>query len=400
MELMYLTFQEDALLYVGVTRKIRSQVHAFQQLGYHVTYSLWKGCEYRFVTENGTQIKKLTGGSGMMHQLADAAKEYLSQHSFDVLYMRLDRISFDVLEICRITRRNGTRRIIIELPNYPYIADYISSVDHVHPLTKRVSAKAHVLAFAAEDRLSALGLKGLVDAVALIGNPSDHFFGVKAINISNGIDVNAMKPVPLKSSPDEIVLIGVAGTLWWQAYDRILEGMYRYKKAEPHRKPHIRFIMVGGDPKEMPDFRAQIRKYGLQEDVECPGFKTGKELENLYARADLGVSKLGCYRRGLQACSSLKAREYCAQGLPFIYTCEDSLEKENSAFALQVPNDPSPVDMNMVVKFVLNCRQHPEITAQERQFAMDHFDWKMIMEKVLRFAGVADDSNHKEDPHQ
>lgn len=388
MKLMYLTFQEDALLYVGVVRKIRWQVHAFEQLGYDVTYSLFRGNEYRFTTGEQTEIKKIAGGRGLMKQFAKAAEEYLSSHRFDVLYIRLDRISFDIIRICRIARKNGAQCVILELPNYPYLADYLNSVNDVPQLTKRALQRCRVLGFAAEDRLSGLFLRGLVDAVILIGNHADTFFGVKAMNISNGIDVDEMQPVPQKKNPDEIVLVGVAGTLWWQAYDRILEGMYLYKKANPNRLPRIRFILVGGDAKEMPDFRAKIQKYGLEEDVECPGFKTGKELDEIYTRADAGVSTLGCYRRGLQSCSSLKAREYCAKGLPYIYTCEDSLKGRKVKFTLQVPNDSTPVDMEAVVRFVQECRSDPDLPLIEHQFARDHYDWKSIMKRVLEFAGA------------
>lgn len=388
MKLMYLTFQEDAMLYVGVVRKIGWQAHAFEQLGYEVTYSLWKGNEYRFITAGSTEVRTISGGGGMMKQFARAAEEYLSSHRFDVLYLRLDRISFDVLKICRIARQNGAKRVIIELPNFPYVTDYINSVNDVRPITRRAVQRCRVLGFAAEDRLSAMRLRGLVDAVILIGNPADRFFGVKAMNISNGIDVDAMQPVPPKDNPDEVVLVGVAGTLWWQAYDRVLEGMYRYRQADPDRRPRIRFILVGGDAKEMPAFHGLIEKYGLGGDVECPGFKTGAELDAIYARADMGVSKLGCYRRGLSSCSSLKAREYCAKGLPFLYTCEDSLENEQVPFAMRVPNDSSPVDMEAVVKFIAGCRAETELPAQEHQFAKDHYDWKAIMKQVLAFAGA------------
>ena len=136
----------------------------------------------------------------------------------------------------------------------------------------------------------------------------------------------------------------------------------------------------------MPDFKALIHQYGLDDDVECPGFKTGAELDAIYDRADLGASKLGCYRRGLQACSSLKAREYCAKGLPFIYTCEDSLEDENVDFALQVPNDDTPIDLFQVVDFVKKCRANRHISQEEREFARSHFDWESILKKVLDFA--------------
>ena len=354
-----------------------------------MTYSLLSGRTYRFITENGEETKDVAPGHGIMRRFSEAAAGYLAAHRFDVLYMRLDRISFDVLRLCRTARANGARTVVIELPNYPYLLDYVKSVNGVRPFRKRLPARLRVLGTAAEDRLSAMRLSGLVDAVALIGNGADRFFGVKAINISNGVDVDAMSVVPPKDGEREIVLIGVAGTLWWQGYDRILAGMDQYKKVKTERDPAIRFILVGGDAKEMPDFLSLVRRYGLENDVECPGFRKGEALDALYARADLGVSKLGCYRRGLSSCSSLKAREYCAKGLPFLYTCEDSLADENVDFALQVPNDDSPVDMMRVVRFVRRCRLNRNLAQEERLFARSHFDWVSILKTVLDFAGCA-----------
>ncbi len=389
---MYLTFQEDALLYVGVVRKIGWQAQAFRKLGYDVTYSLWKGLTYRFVTGERVETRTVPPGGGLMHRFSRVAQEYLASHPFDVLYLRLDRVSPDVVALCRTARANGAKTVVIEFPNYPYLMDYLHSVDGVRPFPHRAFLRAKVLATAAADRLAAPRLKGLVDAVALIGNPAESYFGIPAVNISNGVDVDAMSQVPPKRNEDEIVLVGVAGTLWWQAYDRVLEGMHAYRQAHPEG-PRLRFVMVGGDAKEMPDFLGQVRRLGLDDAVECPGFKTGAELDAIYARADLGVSKLGCYRRGLQSCSSLKAREYCAKGLPFLYTCEDSIQDENVDFALRVPNDPSPVDMEAVVRFVQSCRQNGGLAAREREFAREHYDWKNIMKRVLVFAGAAVDKN-------
>lgn len=184
------------------------------------------------------------------------------------------------------------------------------------------------------------------------------------------------------------MLIGVAGTLWWQAYDRVLEGMAAYRKKASPASPRVRFLLVGGDEKEMPEFLSHIRRLGLSDDVECPGFRTGEALFRLYERADLGVSSLGCYRRGLTHCSSLKAREYCAAGIPFLYAYEDDDLAEDVPFARKIPNDPTPVEMDKAVKFVEQCRADTGISDAERRFAAEHYDWAAILERVLDFAGA------------
>ena len=57
MKLLYLTFQEDAPLYLGVTRKIRGQASAFQKLGYEVTYTLWREKTFCFCGEDRHEVQ-------------------------------------------------------------------------------------------------------------------------------------------------------------------------------------------------------------------------------------------------------------------------------------------------------------------------------------------------------
>ena len=387
MKLLYLTFQENAPLYLGVTRKISGQARAFEKLGFDVTYTLWEKDEFCFYSGGKTSTVKIAGGHGLMHRFEAAAENYIASHGFDVLYIRLDRISFGIINLCRFAKNNGTRYVIIEIPNYPYLKDYIRNINTVKPFKRRAANAVKVLGTAAEDRLSGLRLKGVVDAAVLIGDKNKSFFGVKAINISNGINAEEFAGVRRKDSGG-VVLVSVAGTLWWQAYDRVLEGMSIYKKQKTENDPDVRFILVGGDKKEMPEFLDQVKKYGLESDVECPGFKTGGQLMEIYSRSDAGVSSLGCYRRGLKYCSSLKAREYCAAGIPFIYAYEDDALQNGAPFAMKFPNDQTPIDIGQVVKFVLSCREDPSVSKAEIDFARKNYDWQSIMKRVLAFAGI------------
>lgn len=388
MNLFYLTFQEDAELYLGVTRKIAWQVRAFEELGYQVTYTLWKKECFGFYRGKESRSVPVPLGAGRMHRFAQAALDYLKDHRFEIAYLRLDRISFDVVRICRALKAYGTRRVILEIPNYPYLKDYIRSVKGVRPLSRRMVTLLKVLGMAAEDRLSGLLLQGCANAAVLIGNRADRFFGLPAINITNGVNVDEFSSAESRAQKGEIVLVGVAGTLWWQAYDRVLEGMRIYKERKKQEDPQIRFLLVGGDAKEMPAFLEQVNSRGLEKDVECRGFLKGDALLRVYAEADAGVSSLGCYRRGLTRCSSLKAREYCAAGLPFLYAYEDDALDGKVPFALKLPNDSSPVEMGPVVALVRRCRADPAFSERERDFARQNYDWKRILKQVLAFAGA------------
>ena len=108
----------------------------------------------------------------------------------------------------------------------------------------------------------------------------------------------------------------------------------------------------------------------------------------LYQTADVGISTLGCYRRGLTRCSSLKAREYAAAGLPFLYAYDDDSLTGKEPFALRVPNDDTPVDMEQLIAFVERCRRQADCSRQERTFAEEQYDWKAMMQRILAFLGA------------
>lgn len=386
MKLMYLTFQEDAPLYLGVKNKISGQMEAFQKLGYEVTCSMWKGNEFCFFGADNV-TKPLDPAKGKMKQFAKIAGDYMASHAFDVLYFRLDRISFDVIQICKIARANHVKTIAVEIPNYPYLSDYMRNIKYAKSLKNRAVTAAKVTAVVAMDRISGLLLKKQVDAVILYGNRADSFFGVKAMNGDNGINIDLIEPVPhCGDTAKDISILGVAGTLWWQGYDRILQGMSTYKKNRKAGQPGLKFVLVGGDATEMPEFHALVDRLGLTDDVICCGFKKGRELTEIYHTVDVGASSLGCYRRGLNYCSSLKAREYCAAALPFLYAYEDEKIDRAGCFALKLPNDATEVDMLKVVEFVQYCRKDPTIAMKERAFAEQNYDWRIIMKQVLDFA--------------
>ncbi|QEY33704.1 glycosyltransferase family 4 protein [Caproiciproducens galactitolivorans] len=388
MDLMYLTFQEDAPLYLGVKNKIEGQISAFEKLGYRVTCSMWQNSRFRFFGADSFE-KPLDPAKRLMKQMAAIANEYIGRHPFDVLYMRLDRISFDVIRICKTARANHVKTIVVEIPNYPYLADYVRNIKYAKSLGGKVKTAAKVAVTVLDDRLSGKELKKYIDAVVLYGNKADSFFGVKAMNGDNGINIDRIEPIPhCADTAKDIAILGVAGTLWWQGYDRILQGMSIYKQKHTDDLA-LKFVLVGGDKTEMPEFHALVEKLGLSDDVTFCGFKKGKELSDIYKTVDVGASSLGCYRRGLTRCSSLKAREYCAAALPFLYAYDDAKLRDDTPFALRLPNDESPVDMDKVVEFVQRCRKDASIAKKEREFAEKNYDWKTIMKQVLEFAGAS-----------
>ncbi len=384
MNLLYLTFLEDSELYLGVKKKVAGQAAAFSSLGYSVTVSMKRQDNFEFYGQNSASYR-FSGDRRLMKQFCAFSVSYITEYSPDIIYFRVDKLSSGIMKILRLAKTKNIK-VILEIPNYPYARDYVGSYKSAKGLTNKAVTLIKSLICIADDRISGLFLKGKAQAAVIFGNSTSKFFGVPAKNFDNGISVNSLEKITLDPASRHIQFASAAGTLWWQGYERVLKGISEYTETHPDSGYTFGFTLIGGDPNELPEFKRLVKELGIERLVNCTGFKSGDELYKAYAGANIGVSTLGCYKRGLTHCSSLKSREYMAMGLPFIYAYEDPLI-ENRPFAKKFPNNDSVINMQDIISFYNNVASDEKITSDEIALAKEKFDWKKIMSDIMRFAG-------------
>jgi glycosyltransferase involved in cell wall biosynthesis len=197
----------------------------------------------------------------------------------------------------------------------------------------------------------------------------------KTVLIGNGIDVAAIRP---RSSappwPEPVLrLVAVATVSKWHGYDRVLRAIRSFSDRRD-RSFDVQFVVAGDGP-ALAELRALSTSLGLDSQVTFPGIVTGEPLRDLYAKSHLAVSSLGLHRIGLSGASVLKAREYCATGIPFIASGADQ-------------DFPSVVDFRFVVSATdeiddiiaafeeFDRRARRLDGAAMRQYAIDHLDWR------------------------
>ena len=158
----------------------------------------------------------------------------------------------------------------------------------------------------------------------------------RSVEIGNGIDVAAIEPrASAPAWPAPILrVIAVASVATWHGYDRLLRAVHAF--AERPDRPFDIHVTIVGDGPALPPLRELSTSLGLDERVTFAGTVTGPALRDLYTRSHVAVSSLGLHRIGLTRASVLKAREYCAIGIPFIASGDD-------------PDFPSDVPFRFVV---------------------------------------------------
>ncbi len=110
--------------------------------------------------------------------------------------------------------------------------------------------------------------------------------------------------------------------------------------------------------------------------IQCPGLVFGPELDTLLARANLAIASLGLFRKQMNQACPLKVREYMARGIPFVYGYNDPDVPEDSEFALKVPAEDQPVNMEEVIRFAVRSARSPDLACRMRSYAHDVMDWR------------------------
>ena len=202
------------------------------------------------------------------------------------------------------------------------------------------------------------------------------------LTLGNGIDVtmNGIRDIT-SLSDSEIHVLCVAQIAKWHGIDRFIRGLHEHNA---HYENSTKIVLhIVGDGPELPHLKDLTNNLGLNENVIFHGFKSGKELDEMFDLCHIAIGSLAGFRPGLTELSSLKSREYCARGIPFLMASKDADFPENWEYTQMVPANETPIDMNTVVDFANRVMADPEHPQKMRRYAEEHIDWMAKM-KVLK----------------
>lgn len=315
---------------LGITKKIKAQMKAFEKYGFTVDYTCLSDNKVYFWKDgNMSELGKV----GRLRKLAGNYYLYkrLKTEKYAYVYNRYGLMDPFYLKILKALYKNGAR-IVVEMPTFPYDAE-------------RNQGLSWWILFAL-DKLYRMRMKEYVYRIANYSR-YDKIFSIQTLQIVNGIDFETVKIRNPNEKTKGINLIAVAGIAVWHGYDRLIEGMGKYYREGG--KESIVFHLVG-DGIPVIEYKKLVEEYNLEDHVIFYGVKQGAELDEIYDRCDIAIETLGRHRGNVFFSSSLKSKEYMAKGLPFVTECEMDL-MNGEDFVLHVSQDESPIDMSMIIAF-------------------------------------------------
>ena len=210
------------------------------------------------------------------------------------------------------------------------------------------------------------------------------------LTIGNGFAVSS---VPVRQAPpynNDLHLLCVANVSRWHGLDRLLQGLATYDgMAEV-------ILHIVGDGAELPHLQELAGDLGISDRVVFHGFTTGKDLDALFDQCHIAVGSLGLHRTGLTQASVLKAREYCARGIPFIIACADPDFPPDFPYILRLPADESPIEIEDVLAFAKDVCADPDHPQKMRRYAEEHLDWSVKMRRLKGFLEALVGEGHNE----
>lgn len=351
----------------GITRKVYSQISAFRQLGYNVTYCgyLKDGVGIYDNEDNLVLFVKYPVRSSKIQHvirkglLIKACIKFIkrTQAKFTFAYARYHYFDRKYIKLLKILKANANC-VIIEAHSTPKFTKKLSLMRIVGWIDSVWNKKA----------------KKYVDKIASMSD-EDRLWGIQTFKIANGIDIETIKLHEYSGDPTAINFISVAFERDVHGYDRLINGIYQYYTNGGTRDMY--FHIVGTC---LPSTMKLIEKCGLQDRCRFYGPLAGEELDNAYIHANLGVGCLANHRIGSFYGSALKTKEYIAKGIPFIYGWAEK-KLESFPYALKFELCEEPIDMEQVIAFYDGLDK--ENLAERIRACLDEKDTWLYQMKVV-----------------
>lgn len=352
---------ESCKLYKGISKKIRSQINAFKEENIEMDYISMNGKDILFNGKpeniNLNKGKHFIFFRYIVNNINQICKEY------KFVYIRFSFANYYMFKLIKKLRQKGIK-VFLEIPTFPYL-------DEIDDCLKNKILKKI-------DKFLWSNYYKYIYRVVLT-NDMNELFGIKAINIINAVDLNNIRMKRNEKHNDIINIICVANISIWHGYDRLVNGLNDYYKANVDGVERVELHIVGeGEAKK--NLQKLTKEYGLEDYVHFWGLKFGDELDNLYNKMDIGVSSLALHRAG-GGHDPIKSKEYVAKGIPVIIGYEDRAFKQELPFIIKVNGDES----NINIQEIIDKYKSIEMSTKEiRVFAEKNLSWKSQINKVLR----------------
>ena len=317
----------------GVAKKVLHHYNVFEK--YYDAHLGYYGDEGVVVVHGADTHIVPYDGRHRRYALYEEMETLAKSNRIEKVYIRYPQSDFKFIRLVKSLKAMHAD-IAIEIPTYPYNLEKPASNAQRFYMIKFVDSILRRTLFKYVGRI--------------ITYSDDHtIWDIPCIKTLNGIDFEKVAPrVPDKH--EGISLISCAHYYDVHGCDRLVKGIYEYYKGGGNREIVFHIVGIGAI---LSKYKKLVKNYKLENHIVFHGYQTGKDLDELYNGADIGINSLAIHRLGLKKESTLKTKEYAAKGLPIVSSYEiDCFTKEDHAkFVCLVPLDDTALNIEDIISF-------------------------------------------------
>lgn len=375
---IYICFLREESEVVGILNKIRQQCIAIENLGIKskliisrnnkvVLYEIINGkfkeeksVEYSkraiYNNEENKYLKKVSS-IFRLKEFLKFSKNIVKEELPDSIYIRrLKPITLEMISFIRYVYSKKCK-IFWEIPTYSTTHKDKKKLSGIYDefMHKYISKFLYKnVAIAAEEDLQRKGY----------------------IFITNGVNTRNIK---LKENKHHngINLVCMATFDFWHGYDRLIYGLRDYYRENSEQLVYIHMI-GNGDVQSLKDLAESC---DLKDYVKFHGVLTGEKLNNIFDFMDIAIGNLGFHRVGVYADTSIKIREYCARGIPFVSALNDSDFPNKFKYMKKVEADDSNINIKDICDFYYKISKY-DYLMEMREYAETNLSWENKMSPI------------------
>lgn len=379
-KLIYIT-DIDKSKEIGVYNKIISQCNVFNNYYEtilicqennsmcieNITYENIKHIDdFFYTTEEGINRFSKVKEYRRLNKINSFVFDFIKKSRPGAIYVRKYNFFSKGFNYLKYAKNTLKCKVICEIPTYPYKEECFSKKKYLSYFISKFFDYR---------------LEKIADKITVVLGQDIKMKSNKFMPIRNGIDAYKIKPKEKNLTEDNLNLIGAAHLSFWHGYDRIIKGLKNYYDSENDIKTALYFHIAGDGP-ELSGLKQLAEDYKLNDYVIFHGSKTGQELDDLFDGCSIGIGSLGLHRAGLTCGCTLKAREYCARGIPFLIAARDEGFKDGFKYILRIKPDESPVNINQIIEFY-NSIKNENYIEEMRNYAEINLTWAAVMKPVM-----------------
>lgn len=352
--LLYINFD-----FKNYYNKCTTQLNSFQEIGFqcYLCYMEDKQLKIMHFKDNLYSlvlVKDLNKYNSInIHYFATKfLNEFLQEYNINVIYIRRLMLK-SILYYPFIKKVSKFLNVYYEIPTYPFDLHN----NFIYDVKQQI-----------EYFFYKYFLNNHIKKTAVI-RQNDHGHLRNICEIQNGIDITKY-PKPKKEKKDYYEMVGIAHLQNWHGYDRLIKGIYNYSHKEK-----IRFYIISENTSTVDELKTLVKEYNLEHIVFFKPKMTLEEIIDFTSTSNIAIGSLGYHRRKAKYDTSLKNKEYCALGIPFLYSILDRSFTNDFPFSYKVDNDESDIDIESVLKW------YDQLSSNYPNYYLDMYNY--AKEKLL-----------------